>query len=58
MGMRAVVCYTATTLMAVVVGVVVALALQPGRGSRVTSGGNSVNVEPIQTVDAFLDLIR
>lgn len=58
MGMRAVVYYMATTLIAVFVGMVVVLTLQPGKGSRDASGGNSVNVEPIQTVDAFLDLIR
>lgn len=58
MGMRAVVYYMATTLIAVFVGIVVVLTLQPGKGSRDASGGNSVDVEPIQTVDAFLDLIR
>lgn len=56
--MRAVVYYMVTTLIAVFIGIVVALTIQPGKGSGETSRGNRVNIEPIQTIDAFLDLIR
>lgn len=58
MGMHAVIYYMVTTLIAVFIGIVVVLTIQPGVGSRASSAGNNVNVEPIQTVDAFLDLIR
>lgn len=57
MGMRAVVYYMVTTLIAVFIGIVV-LTIRPGKGSRDSSLGNNGNIEPIQTVDAFLDLIR
>lgn len=58
MGMRAVVYYMVTTLIAVFIGIVVVLTIRPGKGSRDSSLGNNGNIEPIQTVDAFLDLIR
>lgn len=56
MGMHAVVYYT--TVIAVFIGIAVVLTIPPGIGSRDSSAGNNGIVEPIQTVDAFLDLIR
>lgn len=58
MGMHAVVYYMVTTVIAVFIGIAVVLTIQPGIGSRDSSAGNNGIVEPIQTVDAFLDLIR
>lgn len=58
MGMRAVVYYMVTTLIAVFIGIVIVIIIRPGKGNRdspVASGGH---IEPVQAVDAFLDLIR
>ncbi|KAI4797010.1 hypothetical protein KUCAC02_026611 [Chaenocephalus aceratus] len=58
MGMRAVAYYTVTTLIAVFIGIVIVVIIQPGRGSRDSPVSKSGNIEPIQATDAFLDLIR
>lgn len=58
MGMRAVVYYMVTTLIAVFIGIVIVIIIQPGKGSRDSPVTNSGNIEPVQAVDAFLDLIR
>lgn len=58
MGMRAVIYYMVTTLIAVMIGIVIVMIIRPGKGSRdspMTKGGN---IEPVQAADAFLDLIR
>ncbi|XP_031719908.1 excitatory amino acid transporter 4 isoform X1 [Anarrhichthys ocellatus] len=58
MGMRAVVYYMVTTLIAVFIGIVIVIIIQPGKGSRDSPVANSGNIEPVQAADAFLDLIR
>lgn len=58
MGMRAVVYYMVTTLIAVFIGIVTVIIIRPGRGSRDSPVANSGNIEPVQATDAFLDLIR
>ncbi|KAK5907761.1 hypothetical protein CesoFtcFv8_005577 [Champsocephalus esox] len=58
MGMRAVAYYTVTTLIAVFIGIVIVVIIQPGRGSRDSPASKSGNIEPIQATDAFLDLVR
>ncbi|XP_067453131.1 excitatory amino acid transporter 4 [Thunnus thynnus] len=58
MGVRAVVYYTVTTLIAVFIGIVIVMIIQPGKGSRDSPVANSGNIEPVQAADAFLDLIR
>ncbi|KAK9519271.1 hypothetical protein VZT92_022012 [Zoarces viviparus] len=58
MGMCAVVYYIVTTLIAVFIGIVIVLIIQPGKGSRDSPVANSRNIEPVQAADAFLDLIR
>ncbi|XP_068563382.1 excitatory amino acid transporter 4 [Cebidichthys violaceus] len=58
MGMRAVVYYMVTTLIAVFIGIVIVIIIQPGKGSRDSPVVNSGNIEPVQAADAFLDLIR
>ncbi|KAM8746023.1 excitatory amino acid transporter 4 isoform 1-T1 [Acanthopagrus schlegelii] len=58
MGLRAVVYYMVTTLIAVFIGIVTVMIIQPGKGSRDSPLDKSGNIEPVQTADAFLDLIR
>ncbi|XP_035508529.1 excitatory amino acid transporter 4 isoform X4 [Morone saxatilis] len=58
MGMRAVVYYMVTTLIAVFIGIVIVIIIRPGKGSRDSPVANSGNIEPVQAADAFLDLIR
>lgn len=58
MGVRAVAYYMVTTLIAVFIGIVIVIVIQPGKGSRDRPVVNGGNIEPIQAVDAFLDLIR
>ncbi|XP_059923424.1 excitatory amino acid transporter 4 isoform X1 [Gadus macrocephalus] len=58
MGVRAVVYYTVTTLIAVFIGVVMVTIIRPGKGSRDSLMAAGGNTEPVQAADAFLDLIR
>ncbi|KAM8875947.1 excitatory amino acid transporter 4 isoform 1-T1 [Spinachia spinachia] len=58
MGVRAVVYYMVTTLIAVFIGIVIVTIIQPGKGSRDSPVVKSGNIEPVQAADAFLDLIR
>ncbi|KAF3695730.1 Excitatory amino acid transporter 1 [Channa argus] len=57
MGMRAVVYYTTTTIIAVFIGIVVVLIIHPGKGSK-DEFTRQQKIEQISTADAFLDLIR
>ncbi|KAM9849370.1 excitatory amino acid transporter 4 [Aulostomus maculatus] len=58
MGMRAVVYYMVTTLIAVFIGIIIVIIIRPGKGSRDSPMAKGGNIEPVQAVDAFLDLIR
>lgn len=58
MGVRAVVYYMVTTLIAVFIGIIIVIIIQPGKGSRDSPLTNNGNIEPVQAMDAFLDLIR
>lgn len=58
MGVRAVVYYMVTTLIAVFIGIVIVMIIQPGKGSRDSPAVKTGNIEAIQATDAFLDLIR
>ncbi|XP_041646383.1 excitatory amino acid transporter 4 [Cheilinus undulatus] len=58
MGVRAVIYYMVTTLLAVFIGIVIVVIICPGKGSRDSPVANSGNIEPVQAADAFLDLIR
>ncbi|XP_068600019.1 excitatory amino acid transporter 4 [Brachionichthys hirsutus] len=58
MGIRAVVYYMLTTLIAVFIGIVIVIILRPGKGSRDNPVAKTGNIEPVQAADAFLDLIR
>ncbi|XP_010774376.1 excitatory amino acid transporter 1-like [Notothenia coriiceps] len=57
MGMRAVVYYTTTTVIAVFIGIVMVLIIHPGQGSK-DEFTNQQKIEQISPADAFLDLIR
>uniref|UniRef100_A0A4W6EG02 Amino acid transporter n=1 Tax=Lates calcarifer TaxID=8187 RepID=A0A4W6EG02_LATCA len=57
-GLRAFSYYMVTTLIAVFTGIALAVIIQPGNSSRNTSVSSSGKVEAVQSVDAFLDLIR
>lgn len=58
MGVRAVIYYMVTTLIAVFIGIVIVILIKPGKGNRDSPLTNNGNIEPVQTVDAFLDLVR
>ncbi|XP_047448284.1 solute carrier family 1 member 3a isoform X1 [Mugil cephalus] len=57
MGMRAVVYYTTTTIIAVFIGIVMVLIIHPGKGSK-EEFTKQQKIEQISAADAFLDLIR
>lgn len=57
MGMRAVIYYTTTTVIAVIIGIVMVLTIRPGRGKK-DEFSTSQKVEQVSPADAFLDLIR
>ncbi|KAF7243105.1 Excitatory amino acid transporter 4 [Varanus komodoensis] len=57
MGLRAVVYYMATTIIAVFIGIFMVLIIHPGKGSKETLG-RAGQIEPVHTTDAFMDLIR
>lgn len=58
MGLQALLYYMVTTVMAVFTGIVIVSILQPGRGTRDTSAPPSGSIEGVQTLDAFMDLVR
>jgi len=57
LGVRAIVYYMATTFIAVVIGIVLVITINPGRGGKsdIDSSGSAKEVEP---VDALTDLLR
>lgn len=57
MGMRAVIYYATTTVIAVIIGIVMVLTIRPGRGTR-DEFSKTQKVEQVSPADAFLDLIR
>ncbi|KAI3372799.1 hypothetical protein L3Q82_023262 [Scortum barcoo] len=57
MGMRAVVYYTTTTIIAVFIGIVMVLIIHPGKGSK-DEFSKVQQIEQVSPADAFLDLIR
>lgn len=54
-GRRALVYYLSTTILAVILGIVLVVSIQPGN-TEVEK--ETKDVQPIRTLDAFLDLIR
>uniref|UniRef100_A0A669F526 Amino acid transporter n=1 Tax=Oreochromis niloticus TaxID=8128 RepID=A0A669F526_ORENI len=57
MGIRAVVYYTTTTIIAVFIGIVMVLIIHPGKGSK-DEFSKQQQIEQVSAADAFLDLIR
>lgn len=57
MGMRAVVYYMTTTVIAVFIGIVMVLIIHPGKGSK-DEFKNQQKIEQVSPADAFMDLIR
>lgn len=57
MGMRAVIYYTTTTVIAVFIGIVMVLIIHPGKGSK-AEFSKKPPIEQVSAADAFLDLIR
>lgn len=57
MGLRAVVYYTTTTIIAVFIGIVLVLIIHPGKGSK-DEFTKQEKIEQVRPADAFLDLIR
>lgn len=57
LGLRAIVYYMSTTFIAVVVGIVLVVAINPGRAGRDGSTVNS-DIKVVEPVDAITDLLR
>lgn len=57
-GLRAFSYYMVTTVIAAFTGIALAFLIQPGKSLRAASVSSSGKTEAVQTVDAFLDLIR
>ncbi|XP_048876328.1 excitatory amino acid transporter 1-like [Brienomyrus brachyistius] len=57
MGMRAVVYYMTTTIVAVFIGIIMVLIVHPGKGSK-EEFTRQQKIEQVSAADAFLDLIR
>ncbi|KAF7687770.1 solute carrier family 1 member 3a [Silurus meridionalis] len=58
MGVRAVIYYTTTTIIAVFIGIVMVVIIQPGRGGAKPQSLLQEKLEEVNAADAFLDLIR
>uniref|UniRef100_A0A8C6KIN1 Amino acid transporter n=1 Tax=Nothobranchius furzeri TaxID=105023 RepID=A0A8C6KIN1_NOTFU len=57
MGVRAVIYYMTTTIIAVFIGIIIVLIIHPGKGSK-DEFGKQQTIEQVSPADAFLDLIR
>lgn len=55
-GRRALIYYLSTTILAVILGIVLVVAIRPGDTEEEKTG--TKEVQPVRTLDAFLDLIR
>lgn len=57
-GGRAVMYYLVTTVMAVILGVILVITIQPGKGAEESSGGVKGELRNVTTADTLLDLLR
>ncbi|XP_032632464.1 excitatory amino acid transporter 1-like [Chelonoidis abingdonii] len=57
MGLRAVVYYMMTTIIAVFIGILMVIIIHPGKGSK-DKLHREGKIEQVQTTDAFMDLVR
>ena len=58
LGLRAVLYYFTTTFIAVILGIILVMTIRPGRGKDMGDIDRQGSVEPVNTADAFLDLLR
>lgn len=57
-GLKALIFYMVTTIIAAFTGILLAVLIQPGISSKVDPLPSSGDPEVVKTVDSFLDLIR
>ncbi|XP_019406203.1 PREDICTED: excitatory amino acid transporter 1-like [Crocodylus porosus] len=57
MGMRAVIYYMVTTIIAVFIGILMVIIIHPGKGTK-DKLHREGKIEQVQTTDAFMDLVR
>lgn len=57
MGVRAVVYYMSTTIIAVLIGIIIVVTIHPGKGTKENMHREGKIVQ-VTAADAFLDLIR
>uniref|UniRef100_A0A8C5TFA2 Amino acid transporter n=1 Tax=Malurus cyaneus samueli TaxID=2593467 RepID=A0A8C5TFA2_9PASS len=57
MGMRAIIYYMVTTIIAVFIGIFMVIIIHPGKGSK-DNLHREGRIEQVQTTDAFMDLVR
>lgn len=57
-GGRAVLYYVTTTIVAVILGIVLVVTIQPGKGAEESSGSGTGEVRNVTTADTLLDLVR
>ncbi|XP_032422009.1 excitatory amino acid transporter 1-like [Xiphophorus hellerii] len=57
-GLRTLIYYLVTTVIAAFTGIFLAVLIQPGKSSRHTSESSPTETQTVHSVDAFLDLIR
>ncbi|KAM9111769.1 excitatory amino acid transporter 1-like [Pangshura tecta] len=57
MGLRAIVYYMVTTIIAVFIGILMVIIIHPGKGSK-DKLHREGKIEQVQTTDAFMDLVR
>ncbi|XP_058442768.1 excitatory amino acid transporter 3-like [Malaya genurostris] len=57
-GGRAVLYYITTTIMAVILGIVLVVVVQPGKGADASSGNITAETRNVTTTDTLLDLVR
>lgn len=57
MGMRAIVYYMSTTIIAVMIGIIIVVIIHPGKGTKENMHREG-KIMQVTAADAFLDLIR
>ncbi|CAC5406817.1 Excitatory amino acid transporter 4,Excitatory amino acid transporter 3 [Mytilus coruscus] len=57
-GLRTMLYFGATTFMAVILGIIMAVSIQPGRGAKRTDLARYGSTKKLHAADTFLDLIR
>lgn len=61
LGLRTILYYTTTTFIAVTLGIILVVSIQPGKGHGAISkctNGSHVSTDPLEIVDSILDLFR